>query len=131
MQINKSSVKCTGIFNEYYFKNTHKNQNEITKLFETSSAFAKTKHPLTKKEDIYMSIGLHSSEDGKNYRNKLNLIVVLDISGSMGSGFHSRDNRAKSENSLKQKIEVAKEVLYEIFTILTEDDYFGIILFDD
>lgn len=67
-----------------------------------------------------MSIGLHSSEDGKNFRNKLNLIVVLDISGSMGGEFYSMGNNAKSENQYKKKMEVAKEVLYEIFTILTE-----------
>jgi len=59
-----------------------------------------------------MSIGLHSSEDGKNVRNKLNLVVVLDISGSMGSCFYSINNKAKSNDSYKTKIEVAKEVLY-------------------
>lgn len=38
---------------------------------------------ISKQEEYYVGIGLNCRDDGKNLRNKTNLLVILDISGSM------------------------------------------------
>lgn len=58
-------------------------------------------------------------------RKRLNLVVVLDISGSMSSPFTSGEDRNKP------KLEVAKETLIALLSHLNKEDNFGIVLFDD
>ena len=50
---------------------------------------ARTLSPISKQFEDYVCISLDGESDGKNYRNPLNLVIVLDISGSMGSIFRS------------------------------------------
>lgn len=70
-------------------------------------------------------------------RKKLNLVIVLDISGSMGSPFNSYyyDNlNVKSELSVdknKSKMQIANEAVNILIDQLKEDDRFGVVLFDD
>ena len=56
-------------------------------------------------------------------RLPLNLVVVLDISGSMGEGFSYKDE--------KTKIVVARESLLALMAHLKAEDHFGLVLFDD
>ena len=58
-------------------------------------------------------------------RPSLNLVVVLDISGSMSSPFNcngSTDNLSK--------MEVSKQCLLDLLKQLTDIDQFGLVLFD-
>jgi len=58
-------------------------------------------------------------------RRRLNLICVLDVSGSMGSRFGG------SDMSRKSKMKIANECLLSILTNLKSTDRFGLILFDN
>lgn len=55
-------------------------------------------------------------------RPALNLVIVLDISGSMGDRFNSTEESSK--------LDVAKNSILTLLTKLNERDRFGLILFD-
>lgn len=55
----------------------------MNKVFEPSYNFSKILNPVTNLEEYYLGIGINCRDDGKNLRNTLNLLVLLDISGSM------------------------------------------------
>ena len=79
-------IKPQGLFNEYFF--ISENQ-KITETLQPSLTIARTLSPISKQFEDYVCISLDGESDGKNYRNPLNLVIVLDISGSMGSIFRS------------------------------------------
>ena len=55
-----------------------------------------------------MTVGLNSSMDTETFSRKpLNLVLVLDISGSMGSCF-------TSEGSGKNKLQIAQQVIISL-----------------
>ena len=77
-----------GIFYDYFFDNNI--TKEATHLFEPAYTSYKNKNPLTNEEEIYLSVGLNSNLTESSFkRKKLNLTIVLDISGSMSSNFDS------------------------------------------
>jgi Ca-activated chloride channel homolog len=117
----ESSITYEGTFNEYYFNDGHQSLNEICYLV-TSKAL--TIDPLTKKEEKYISLTFHSYKDGKNERDDLNLIVALDISGSMGE-------ELKDEETSSTKMETSNEILVEIIKKLKDEERMGIVLFDE
>ena len=53
------------------------------KIFEVNYNFARIEHPITKKEELFIGFGINCRDDGKNLRNNLNLMILLDVSGSM------------------------------------------------
>jgi len=55
----------------------------VSELLIAKTYIARCVNPLKKSIDDYLSICLLSSEDGKNIRDPLNLLICLDISGSM------------------------------------------------
>ena len=44
------------------------------------------------KQDYYLALTINGCEDGKNQRNNLNLVIVLDVSGSMNSWMETARN---------------------------------------
>ena len=64
--------------------------------------------PISGKDEIFMTVGLNSSMDTETFSRKpLNLVLVLDISGSMGSCF-------TSEGSGKNKLQIAQQVIISL-----------------
>jgi len=56
--------------------------------FSPPNSCAVSKHPLTGETERYLAVGLNSDlKESDFHRKKLNLVVVLDISGSMSSPF--------------------------------------------
>ena len=88
-----------------------------------------------------MTVGLNSNIKESDFeRKKLNLVVVLDISGSMSSGFSSYyydqftangNNQENNEDSNKTKMQIANESVNILIDRLNDDDRFGMVLFDD
>jgi Ca-activated chloride channel family protein len=130
----KSSVSIEGLFNEYFF-DTGATEDTTIELVTPSFAVSRVTDPLTNEKELYVSVGCNSVFDGKNYRNRMNLIVVLDISGSMSATFSTRssnvESRGVSQQKSKTKIEVAVDVLQEIVKIMKPNERLGIVLFDD
>ncbi len=108
-----------GIFNEYYFQNTDTmNGVEETELMNFYPQYGVSQNPITQEREYYIGLGFTSKYDGdgiKKYgRVPTKLIIVLDISGSM-------------EGYMK----IVKNTLLNMLNRLGQNDYLGIILFDD
>ena len=71
-----------GLFYDYYFDPGV--IQECQKLFCPAYSYAVSRDPFSGEPQYYLSVGLNSGV--KDFqRKKLNLVVVLDYSGSMGS----------------------------------------------
>ena len=87
-----------------------------------------------------MTVGLNSNIKESDFqRKKLNLVVVLDVSGSMDESFSlyyydkfSEDskNTMNSDDDKKTKMEIANESVNILIDQLKGDDRFGMVLFE-
>jgi len=76
------------LFYDYYFDTGRKTESEH--LFSPSYSCAISKDPISLRKEYYMTVGLNSNIKESDFkRKKLNLVVVIDISGSMSSIFSS------------------------------------------
>ncbi|HHH19317.1 MAG TPA: VWA domain-containing protein, partial [Campylobacterales bacterium] len=130
------SITYEGQFYNHYF-DTGLGGEECKALFCPSYSTAKRVNPFSKEEEYYLSVGLNSGIDEKDFkRKKLNLVVVLDISGSMGAGFDSyyydkSGNKVETkEKEKKKKMEIATESIVAMLAHLNDDDRAGVVLFD-
>ena len=143
-----TDITYEGLFYDYFFDT---GQIEVCKkLFCPSYTSAISKDPFSQKEKYFLSVGLNSGIEQKDFsRPKLNLVIVIDISGSMGSPFdhyyYDNPNKQKSngkniEKELlveskkdfdKTKLQVAGESVSALISRLNPDDSFGVVLFDD
>jgi len=110
-----TDITYEGLFYDYYFDTGQ--QEKCDKLFCPSYARAITQDPFSGKEEYYLAVGLNSGIKESDFkRKKLNLVVVLDISGSMGSPFNkyyydrfgNRHELGDFEYSNKTKMRVAR-----------------------
>ena len=135
-----SDITYEGLFYDYFF-DTGKTE-ECEKLFCPSYSYAISKDPFSQEEDYYLSVGLNSGIKESDFeRKKLNLVVVLDISGSMDSPFdeyyYDDINAPFVEGQMidpdygKTKMEIANESIVGLLNHLDDDDRFGMVLFDD
>jgi Ca-activated chloride channel family protein len=131
-----TDITYEGLFYDYYF-DTGQTQ-ECKKLFCPSYSYAISKDPFSQEPQYYLSVGLNSGiTDFK--RKKLNLVVVLDYSGSMGSPFDqyyydrfgNKIELKDSEGSGKKKMEIADESVVALLDHLKADDRFGMVIFSD
>jgi Ca-activated chloride channel family protein len=132
-----TDITYEGLFYDYRFDTGQ--QGECNKLFCPSYSTAVSKDPFSGKDEYYLSVGLNSGLKESDFeRKQLNLVIVLDISGSMSSPFdeYYYDFGGKkvrldyNERSLS-KIEVAKDAIQAIMEQLNDDDSFSIVLFND
>ena len=128
-----SSITYEGLFYDYYF-DTSGISSETDDLFSPSYNFHKQYNPLNDEEETWLSVGLNSNLKESDFaRKKLNLVVVLDISGSMNQAFtkYYYDNeRNETENDNRTKMEIATETICEMLGHLKSEDRFGMVLFD-
>lgn len=132
-----TDITYEGLFYDYYF-DTGKTK-ESNQLFSPSYTYAISKDPISSQEDYYLAVGLNSNiKTGDFKRKKLNLVVVLDISGSMGEQFNSyyydnlnKGKKDKDPDSEKAKIEVASKSIVGLLDHLNENDRFGMVVYDD
>ena len=129
-----TDITYNGLFYDYTF-NTGK-KNESTDLFSPSYSTAISKDPISNSGEYYMTVGLNSNIKQSDFaRKKLNLTVVLDISGSMNSSFnryyYDSLGQEKEEDAGKSKMNIALESVNILIDQLNGEDRFGMILFDD
>ena len=131
------SITYEGQFYNHYF-DTGLNGESCKELFCPSYSSAKRLNSFSDEDEFFLSVGLNSGIEESNFkRKKLNLVVVLDISGSMGSSFDayyydnmgSRVNNDKSDKH-KKKMQIATESIVAMLSHLKDDDRLGIALFD-
>jgi len=131
-----TDITYEGLFYDYYF-DTGQSQ-ECKKLFCPSYSYAISMDPFSKEPQYYLSVGLNSGVTDFQ-RKKLNLVIVLDYSGSMGSPFDqyyydrfgNKVEPKDTEDSGKKKIEIADQSIVALLGHLKADDRFGMVVFSD
>ena len=128
-----TDITYNGLFYDYYF-NTGKTK-ESNELFSPSYSTAISKDPISSQTEYYMTVGLNSNIKISDFkRKKQNIMIVLDISGSMSSPLNSYyydEDEGEKEEEIKSKMRLANEAVNLMIDELKEDDRFGIVLFDD
>lgn len=128
-----TDITYNGLFYDYTFDTGNKSTSD--QLFSPSYSIAVSKDPFSGEEEYYVTVGLNSNIKESDFvRKKLNLVIVLDISGSMGASFNSYyyDNPEKDiEDGNKSKMQIANESVNILIDQLKEDDRFGMVLFND
>ena len=130
------SLAYEGLFYNYYFDTG--GGGACDSLFCPSSSTAVTADPLGGETERFLTVGLNSNLDTDSFERKaLNLVVVLDISGSMGSAFDQYyydryGNRHEVEgDDDRSKMAVAKDALVSLTEQLRPGDRFGVVLFNE
>ena len=132
-----SDVTYEGLFYDYYFDTGV--AKDCKKLFCPSYSYAVSKDPISMQPQYYLSVGLNSGITDFQ-RKKLNLVVVLDYSGSMGSPFDKYyydrfGNQLESEvdesGKSKTKMQIADESVVALLGHLKPEDRLGLVIFSD
>eukprot|EP01083_Nonionella_stella_P004840 14150_1 len=133
-----TSITYEGLFYDYYFDTNIKQINECKQLFCPTYSRAISTHPLNDAAEYYLSVGLNSNIQTDQFkRKKLNLVVVLDVSGSMSTSFNRYyyDNKQQMDIdddwATQSKIEIAKQSIVGLLAHLHDDDRFGMALFNN
>lgn len=129
-----------GIFYDYFFDTGQ--TEECAELFCPSYTTAVSADPFSGQNEYFLSVGLNSNIKAEDFARKdLNLVVVLDISGSMGSSLDDyyydrfgqptiRPATGEPAENLS-KMEAASQSLVALLDHLRPADRLGVVLFDD
>jgi Ca-activated chloride channel homolog len=129
-----SALSYEGLYYDYSF-DTGKDR-PCQALFCPSYARAVSRDPFSGTPVRYLTVGLNSNLKASDFaRKKLNLVVVLDISGSMGSPFdeyyYDKGAAQKAEDKNARKINIATRSIAAMIDHLGPEDRLGVVLFDD
>jgi Ca-activated chloride channel homolog len=133
-----TDVTYEGLFYDYYFDTGAGAPSN--KLFSPSYSYAVTRDPISKQPEYYLSVGLNSGLKESDFKRKtLNLVIVLDSSGSMGENFNQYyyDGHGKQIDAYEgsgiyraKKIDSAKEAILSILDQLADNDRFAVVQFN-
>ena len=137
-----TDITYEGLYYDYFFDTGE--AEECEKLFCPSYSYALSKDPFSEEDEYYLQVGLNSGIKESDFeRKKLNLVIVLDVSGSMSSSFdrYYYDQFGRPElrggledenaDAAKSKMQVASEAVVGLLDHLNEDDRFGMVMFDN
>ncbi len=133
-----TDVTYEGLFYDYYFDTGAGAPSG--KLFSPSYSYAVTRDPISNQPEYYLSAGLNSGLKESDFKRKnLNLVIVLDSSGSMGENFNQYyyDRFGKQIDAYEgsgiyraRKIDSAKEAILSILDQLADNDRLAIVQFN-
>jgi Ca-activated chloride channel family protein len=133
-----SDITFEGLFYDYYFDTG--STEPARKLYSPFYSSAVTCDPLSGEAEYYLSVGLNSGLKADDFRRKkLNLVILLDNSGSMSEMFNryyydrnGRQVEAYADSGIyrQNKMESATESITGILDQLTDEDWFSIVTFN-
>ena len=134
-----TDITYNGLFYDYYFDTGRSKENEnSTEMFYPTYSKAISKDPISGYSEYYMTVGLNSNIKESDFqRKKLNTVIVMDISGSMSSGFNDYYYGGQTAflkdviGDNKSKMQIANESLNGLIDELKPEDRLGIVLFDN
>jgi Ca-activated chloride channel homolog len=133
-----TDITYEGLFYDYYFDTGAVEPSN--KLFSPSYSSAVTRDPISHQTEYYLAVGLNSGMKESDFqRKKLNLVIVLDNSGSMGESYtqyyYDRygnyvDAYADEGIDRRTKIRSATESVVSLLDQLHGDDRLAIVIFN-
>ncbi|WP_123534932.1 vWA domain-containing protein [Halosimplex salinum] len=131
------SLSYEGLFYDYYFE-TGDPGPLCGATFGPAYSPAVTADPLSGETERYLTVGLNSGLAADEFeRKRLNLVVVVDVSGSMSEEFDEYyydrygNEQTPEGDTDRQKIEVAREALVALTEQLRPGDRLGVVLYND
>ncbi len=129
-------VTYEGLYYDYYFQTS--DGEPCDALFCPTYVRAVSPDPVSGQAEHYLSVGLSSGIAEEDFeRKQLNLVLVLDVSGSMGSPFSryyydggTRKEIDEEEAGMK-KMDVAIKAAIALTRRLESGDRLGIVAFSD
>ncbi|MEF8839543.1 MAG: VWA domain-containing protein [Haloarculaceae archaeon] len=126
-----TDVTYEGLFHDYYFETGA--TGECAQLFCPAYSRAVTDDPLSNTTERYLTVGLNSNITEEAFERKpLDLVVVLDTSGSMESSFdeYYYDGGTRREvESNQRKMRAATDAVASMTTHLEEGDRLGVVTY--
>jgi len=130
------SLAYEGLFYDYYFE-TGEAGPAGEGLFYPSYARAVTTSPLSGERERYLTVGLNSTlTEADLERKPLNLVAVVDVSGSMSSRFdqyyydeHGNRRAVETDGDDESKMAAARRALSALTEQLRDDDRLGVVLY--
>eukprot|EP01025_Chloroclados_australasicus_P049211 TRINITY_DN5595_c0_g1_i5.p1 TRINITY_DN5595_c0_g1~~TRINITY_DN5595_c0_g1_i5.p1 ORF type:complete len:642 (-),score=87.91 TRINITY_DN5595_c0_g1_i5:882-2807(-) len=129
-----------GIFNDYFFDTQVEERGQTCEqLFCPAYSVGVTPDPIYPQggNEQYLAVGLDSGLALADFgRKKLNVVVLIDISGSMDSFFdrYAYDGLEEEEDGeeawQETKMTVANKAVIDMLKHLTEEDHLGIVTFE-
>lgn len=129
-----SDISYEGVFSDYVFK--VESDKPCEQLVCPAYAAAVSRNPFTGKLERYLAVGLSSNVERSRFARKpLNLVLALDISGSMSAPFTSyyydQGKKGPDADDSLAKIEAAKRAVACLLDRLGPDDRFALALFNN
>ncbi|MEF8825307.1 MAG: VWA domain-containing protein [Halapricum sp.] len=130
------AISTEGLFYDYYFE-TDGTSVETDALFAPQYAAGVSEHPLSGETQQYLAVGLDSTLSATDFkRPRLDLVAVLDVSGSMDSPFdeyyYDEHGRSRASDAASaSKIEAATDALCALTEQLHEEDRLGVVLYNN
>lgn len=128
------AISEEGLFYDYYFETGERTATEA--LFAPRYAAAVSEHPRTGDAERYLSVGLDSTLSVAEFdRPRLDLVAVLDVSGSMDSPFDEyyyddQGRERKAETDGETKLSAATQSLCALTEQLHAEDRLGVVLYN-
>lgn len=129
----ETDITYEGVYYDYSFDTGNKEVVYNDKMFYPTYSTAISKDPISGEKEYFVSVGLNSNIKESDFsRKKLNLVLVLDISGSMSSSisdyYYDFD---ENDPEHKTKMRLAEEAINVLLDQLRPDDSVGLVLFDN
>ncbi|MDS0258705.1 VWA domain-containing protein [Haloarcula sp. S1CR25-12] len=128
------AISDEGLFYDYYFETGGRTATDS--LFAPRYAAAVSDHPFTGETEQYLSVGLDSTLSVEEFeRPRLDLVAVLDVSGSMSSAFDQyyydeQGRQREAESGNETKLEAATQSLCALTEQLHVEDRLGVVLYN-
>ncbi|RUM67432.1 MAG: hypothetical protein DSZ06_01190 [Sulfurospirillum sp.] len=128
------SITYEGVFYDHYFQTD--SSNECKTLFCPDYESAIDNNPYNDSKEYWLSIKLGSNLKNLE-RKRLNIVVVMDISGSMSSAFdeyyydQKLKKRVKNSDTHQPKMVIANNSITAMLDHLKDQDRLGVVLFDN
>jgi len=128
------AISDEGLFYDYYFETGERTATDA--LFAPRYAAAVSDHPLSGETEQYLSVGLDSTLSVSEFeRPRLDLVAVLDVSGSMSSPFDEyyydeHDRRQEVTTGNETKLAAATQSLCALTEQLHAEDRLGVVLYN-
>ncbi|MFB6243702.1 MAG: VWA domain-containing protein [Halobaculum sp.] len=128
-----TDITYEGLFHDHYFDTGRERPCEG--LFCPSYSRALATDPVSGERERFVTVGLDSGlSEADLERTKLNLVVVLDTSGSMRESFdrYYYDGGERQEvGSRQSKMDAARAAVATLTTHLEDGDRFGLVTYDE
>ena len=128
------AISDEGLFYDYYFETGERTATDS--LFAPRYAAAVSDHLLSGDTEQYLSVGLDSTLSVEEFeRPRLDLVAVLDVSGSMNSAFDEyyydeQGHRREAEGGNETKLAAATQSLCALTQQLHAEDRLGVVLYN-